>query len=83
MLLPCNDCGVGGVLLELAVGRDTIEVLRGIDPSNAGEKLGKAFMMTSERVKNTECQVRRRRRRRRRVTGNDPKEASSLSDWWC
>jgi len=27
--------------------------------------------------------VRRRRRRRRRVTGNDPKEASSLSDWWC
>jgi hypothetical protein len=47
------------VLLELAVGRDTIGVLREIDPSNAGDKLTRTFALVTDTVRNQDCQVSR------------------------
>lgn len=48
----------GGVLLELVLGRDSIVLLREIDPSNAPEKLAKAFSRVAETGRSQECQVR-------------------------
>lgn len=45
------------MLLELVLGRDSIVLLREIDPSNAPEKLAKAFSRVAETGRSQECQV--------------------------
>lgn len=55
---PCDLFSLGGVLLELAVGRDAVGVLRQIDPTSAGDKIAKAMVAVENSGRSAECQVR-------------------------
>lgn len=45
------------MLLELVLGRDSIVLLREIDPSNAAERLSRTFAKVAETGRSNECQV--------------------------